>query len=720
MASVGEDFRVIGVERQGPAGFGLELRIVLAKEVDNCQPAAGIGVLRIEMDRLVSHCVRPADGIGKRVGIKTMLGQIDVCQERMGIGIRRVALYGCLEAIAGIGMHLLAPPHGIGPGAQNAVIGVEFGAVLFQRPLQGGVLDLYPERRGDGASDLVLDGEDVGHLPVEVVGPEMSAGGCVDQLTRDADPAGGTADAALDDVARIELFAKDGKIDFLALEAECRSAANNKQITEAGEIGEYVFGEAVCEIFVELRAQVVEGQNRNNRLLGQAVCCSLSLPLVLRHEELKAAAADRLDEALTLAAIAEGLAGGFHAAGNGRLGDNAAVPDLFDDLVAADDTATSGHEVGEEIEDQRLQVLPFSGAPQLKAFCVQLKLAEPVKHRDLWKTSNQPKPLADKRFPANSPRFPTHSPRSPHVRLKQAALASGTNVPTTPDTALTVQQGNEKMSMMTNVDTKPDYAAIKMKQNAAWASGDYGLIGVTLQLSGEQLAETMDMPVGADVLDVAAGNGNITLAMARRGAHVTSTDYVDTLLAQGRARSIAEGLSIEFQTVDAEDLPFDDASFDAVVSTFGVMFTPNQKQSAGELLRVARSGGKIGMANWTPSGFIGQLFKTLGKHVAPPAGVQSPANWGTEDWIANTFGAASADIAVAPRAYVFRYATPQAFVDFFRTYYGPVHKAFLAAGPDGQAALEADILATVEAFNTADDGSMKVPSDYLELVITKA
>lgn len=276
------------------------------------------------------------------------------------------------------------------------------------------------------------------------------------------------------------------------------------------------------------------------------------------------------------------------------------------------------------------------------------------------------------------------------------------------------------MNMMTKVDAAPDYEAIKVKQNAAWASGDYGLIGVTLQLTGEQLAETMDMPVGADVLDVAAGNGNITLAMARRGANVTSTDYVDTLLAQGRSRTIAEGLSIEFQTADAENLPFEDASFDAVVSTFGVMFTPNQKQSASELARVVRSGGKIGMANWTPSGFIGQLFKTLGKHVAPPAGVQSPANWGTEDWINETFGDAAARIDVTARNYMFRYASPQAFVDFFRTYYGPVHKAFLAVGEDGQAALEADILATVDTFNVAKDGSMKVPSAYLELVITKA
>ena len=276
------------------------------------------------------------------------------------------------------------------------------------------------------------------------------------------------------------------------------------------------------------------------------------------------------------------------------------------------------------------------------------------------------------------------------------------------------------MNMMSPVTPAPDYDAIKTKQNAAWASGDYGKIGVTLQLTGEQLAEALDVPVGAKVLDVAAGNGNITLAMARRGAEVTSTDYVDTLLAQGRARAEAEHLDITFEIADVEKLPFSAGEFSAVVSTFGAMFAPNQQQTAAEMLRVCASGGKIGMANWTPSGFIGQLFKTLGKHVAPPAGVQSPANWGNMDWVNETFEPASSAIDATSRDYVFRYATPAEFVDFFRTFYGPVHKAFLAVGEAGAEALEADILNTVETFNVAKDGSMKVPSEYLELVITKA
>ena len=265
----------------------------------------------------------------------------------------------------------------------------------------------------------------------------------------------------------------------------------------------------------------------------------------------------------------------------------------------------------------------------------------------------------------------------------------------------------------------PDYTAIKTKQNAAWSSGDYAKIGTTLQLVGEELAETLDLSPDAKVLDVAAGNGNATLAFARRWAKVTSTDYVDTLLDCGRDRAGAEALTVDFRIADAEDLPFDDRTFDAVVSTFGVMFTPNQKQSAAELARVCKSGGKIGLANWTPEGFIGQIFKTLGKHVAPPPGVKSPALWGTEAWINETFGG-QARISFTARDFVFRYRSPEHFVEFFRTYYGPMHKAFLALESDGQTALHKDVLDTIARFNTATDGSMRVPSEYAEIVVTKA
>lgn len=266
----------------------------------------------------------------------------------------------------------------------------------------------------------------------------------------------------------------------------------------------------------------------------------------------------------------------------------------------------------------------------------------------------------------------------------------------------------------------PDYSAIKAKQNAAWASGDYARIGVTLQIVGESLAETMDLSPGASVLDVAAGNGNATLAFARRLCVVTSTDYVDTLLARGRARAEAEGLDVTYEIADAEQLPFNDGTFDGVASTFGVMFAPNQDRAAGELLRVCRPHGKIGLANWTPTGFIGEVFKTLGQHVAPPAGVSSPARWGTESWITQTFGSQSRAIAVERKAFVFRYLSPQHFVDVFRGYYGPVHKAFLALDANGQAALASDLIDTIARFNTAADGSMRVPSDYAEVIITKA
>jgi ubiquinone/menaquinone biosynthesis C-methylase UbiE len=265
-----------------------------------------------------------------------------------------------------------------------------------------------------------------------------------------------------------------------------------------------------------------------------------------------------------------------------------------------------------------------------------------------------------------------------------------------------------------------DYSAIKSKQNAAWASGDYAKIGTTLQIVGETLADAMDVDPGSSVLDVAAGNGNATLAFARRWCNVTSTDYVDKLLARSRARAEAEALDVTYKIADAEQLPFDDNAFDAVVSTFGVMFTPDQEKAASELLRVCRPGGMIGMANWTPDGFIGQVFKTLGKHIAPPAGVSSPALWGTRAWIEQQFRPQARTISIEDKVFVFRYRSAEHFMDVFRTYYGPIHKAFLALDSAGQAALAKDLGATIARFNTATDGSMRVPSDYAEIIVTKA
>jgi len=265
----------------------------------------------------------------------------------------------------------------------------------------------------------------------------------------------------------------------------------------------------------------------------------------------------------------------------------------------------------------------------------------------------------------------------------------------------------------------PDLAAVKTRQQGAWSSGDYAIVGTTLQIVGEQLCEGLDIRAGQKVLDVAAGNGNVSLAAARRWCEVTSTDYVPSLLDRGRQRAEADGLTMEFQPADAEALPFGDKTFDAVVSTFGVMFTPNQERAAAEMARVCKSGGKIGMANWTPDGFIGQLFKTLGKHVAPPAGVQSPALWGTKPRLEELFKGQASAIGIESRAFAFRYRSAQHFLDVFRTYYGPVLKAFAALEPAAQAALERDIISLVGRFNRSGDGTMVVPSDYLEIVIVR-
>jgi SAM-dependent methyltransferase len=264
-----------------------------------------------------------------------------------------------------------------------------------------------------------------------------------------------------------------------------------------------------------------------------------------------------------------------------------------------------------------------------------------------------------------------------------------------------------------------DLVALKGRQQAAWASGDYAVIGTTLQIVGESLAEACDLRTDERVLDVAAGNGNATLAAARRGCRVTSTDYVAALLDRGAERAAAERLEVSFQQADAEALPFADASFDAVVSTFGVMFAPDHARSAAEMVRVCRPGGRIGLANWTPEGFIGQLFKTLGKHIAPLPGVLSPALWGSEAHLRRLFGN-DAPIAATKRIFNFRYRSAAHFLDVFRTWYGPVHKAFAALPGEKGEALERDLVALLVAGNRAGPESLVVPSEYLEIVVTRA
>lgn len=264
-----------------------------------------------------------------------------------------------------------------------------------------------------------------------------------------------------------------------------------------------------------------------------------------------------------------------------------------------------------------------------------------------------------------------------------------------------------------------DLVGLKARQHSTWSSGDYALIGSTLQIVGEQLCEALDLRAGQHVLDVAAGNGNVSLAAARRWCHVTSSDYVPALLARGEARAAADGLRITFKEADAEALPFADASFDVVVSSFGTMFTPDQDQAAAEMLRVCRSGGKIGLANWTPAGFIGQIFKTLGQSLPPPAGVKSPILWGTPDRLAELFSGCVASMKVEPRNFMFRYHSPAHFIDVFRTYYGPMLKAFATLDEDRRLSLAADLHALIHRFNRALDGTMVVPGEYLEVVIVK-
>jgi SAM-dependent methyltransferase len=277
----------------------------------------------------------------------------------------------------------------------------------------------------------------------------------------------------------------------------------------------------------------------------------------------------------------------------------------------------------------------------------------------------------------------------------------------------------ERTPVRTPAQPAIDLKAIKQRQQATWASGDFSVVGITLQIVGESLAEAADVRAGERVLDVAAGNGNATLAAARRFADVTSTDYVPALLERGRDRARADRLKIDFQVADAEDLPFADGSFDVVLSTYGAMFAPDHARTASEMLRVARGGGRIGLANWTPDGFIGQLFKVIGAHVPPPAGLRSPALWGTEPHLVELFGPQAADIRCSRKNFNFRYRSPAHWLQVFRDYYGPTHKAFAALDADGQRRLAADITALLERLNVGGQQSLVVPGEYLEVVIVK-
>jgi SAM-dependent methyltransferase len=272
------------------------------------------------------------------------------------------------------------------------------------------------------------------------------------------------------------------------------------------------------------------------------------------------------------------------------------------------------------------------------------------------------------------------------------------------------------------IATQPhvDLTAVKSRQQATWSSGDYAVIGTTLAITGELLCEAVQLRPGSRVLDVAAGNGNASLAAARRWADVTATDYVPALLERARARAAAERLSLTVQEADAEHLPFAEGSFDVVLSVFGVMFTPNQEQAAHELLRLCRSGGTIGLANWTPDGFIGQVFRTIGKYIPPPSGVKPPALWGTEQRLRELFGAGISELRSTKRLFVFRYRSAAHWLEVFRTYYGPVLKAFAVLDAAGQAGLAGELTELLERYNQGGSETLAVPSEYLEVVATRA
>jgi SAM-dependent methyltransferase len=287
-------------------------------------------------------------------------------------------------------------------------------------------------------------------------------------------------------------------------------------------------------------------------------------------------------------------------------------------------------------------------------------------------------------------------------------------------TNLTAPAGRAALNTVDIPAAAPDLAAIKQRQQQTWATGDYAVVGSTLVVMAELLCEAVDLHAGQQVLDVATGNGNAALAAARRFSEVTGIDYVPALLARGRERAAAERLPVAFAEGDAEDIPFPDASFDVVLSTLGSMFAPDQDKAAAELLRVCRPGGKVGLANWTPDGFIGQMFKVTGRYVPPPPGLRPPALWGTEDRLRELFGDGIASMRAERRSFVFRYRSFDHWLEVFRTYYGPVSKAFEALDAERQEAYTADLRALVARFNRSGDGTMAVPSDYLEVVAIRA
>jgi SAM-dependent methyltransferase len=262
--------------------------------------------------------------------------------------------------------------------------------------------------------------------------------------------------------------------------------------------------------------------------------------------------------------------------------------------------------------------------------------------------------------------------------------------------------------------TRIDFDAVKARQRQTWASGDYSAVATRIVPMAERLVEAADLMAGSVVLDVATGSGNAALAAARTGATVIGVDYVASLLNRGRVRAVIEGLDVDFKEGDAEDLPFQDASFDAVLSVVGVMFTPDQERAASELLRVCRSGGKIALANWTPSSFVGDMFRTVAAYAPPPAGVKPPGLWGTEERLRELFGLEITHLQTRLRTFFFRFRSAEELAGFFRVNYGPVRKAFEGLDERDQKRLWDDLVALARKHNRASGDAVAIPAHYLE------
>jgi SAM-dependent methyltransferase len=272
---------------------------------------------------------------------------------------------------------------------------------------------------------------------------------------------------------------------------------------------------------------------------------------------------------------------------------------------------------------------------------------------------------------------------------------------------------------MTDTLIPPYLETVKHRQQQTWASGDFHVVAARIVLVAEQLCDAADLHAGWRVLDVATGSGNAAIAAARLGCTAVGVDYVPGLLERARRRVAAEGLPVELQEGDAEALPFPDASFDAVTSVFGSMFAPDHERAAAELLRVCRPGGTIALASWTPGGFVGELFRTVAKHVPPPAGVPSPMLWGTDQHLRRLLGPGLASLETRERTFTFRFPSAERLVEFFRLWYGPTLKAFAALEGEAREELGEELVALADRYDRLGADAIAIPATYIESVAVR-